>query len=252
MPGRVKSLKSSIQNPSFAVLIDPEKETDLSKLGKKIDLINQSLCALVLVGASSNLCNNFEEVTKFIQQRCDKPIIGFPGKWNQVNKYLDGLLFISLISSDRYKYLFQEQSKAIETIDKIESIDIYPTGYMVLDGGIETSVEKVSGSKGMRYDDISAILTRIKTGRFLGMDHIYLEAGSGAKSTVPCSLVSEVAQQVDSFLIVGGGVKSAEKVSEFWNAGAHLVVIGNAIEQDPNIINEISIKCQLHNEVELK
>lgn len=250
MPGRVESLNKIVAKPSFAVLIDPEKEQDENALLGKIDLINQSQCAMVLIGASADACTNFSEVSKTIQNHCNKPLIGFPGGAHQVNEFLDGLLFISLISSSNAKYLFEEQSKAIDIIDHIPSLGVYPTGYMLLDGGKASSVERVSSSKGLAYSNVKEILTRAKTARYLGMNHLYLEAGSGALERIPTELVEVVAKEMDGFLIVGGGISQADQVSEYWEAGAKLVVVGNAIERNPVLISEISLKCQMQNELE--
>jgi putative glycerol-1-phosphate prenyltransferase len=41
-------------------------------------------------------------------------------------------------------------------------------------------------------------------------------------------------------LVIGGGIRDAEKAYNNCKAGADLIVIGNAIEKDPLLVKEMS------------
>ncbi|MBT8271108.1 MAG: tRNA-dihydrouridine synthase, partial [Bacteroidia bacterium] len=77
-----------------------------------------------------------------------------------------------------------------------------------------------------------------KAAEYLGMQLIYIEAGSGANTPVPESIIRSVRQAVDCPLIVGGGIRNPEQLKAAYKAGADLVVIGTAIEKDPAMLTE--------------
>ena len=67
--------------------------------------------------------------------------------------------------------------------------------------------------------------------QFLGMRFVYLEAGSGAKSSVTPEMVKTVRHTFNGFLIVGGGIKDVETAESLVNAGADALVIGTFLEK---------------------
>ncbi len=73
----------------------------------------------------------------------------------------------------------------------------------------------------------------------LGHKMIYLEAGSGATDHVPTEMIKAVRQSIDIPLIVGGGLRTAEDIKEVFKAGANIVVVGSAIERNPEIAKEL-------------
>jgi len=77
-------------------------------------------------------------------------------------------------------------------------------------------------------------------GEMLGMKLIYMDAGSGAKMPITESMIERVAQSIEVPLIIGGGIKEAEKAYLNCKAGADVIVVGNAIEKDETLIMEIA------------
>ena len=71
-----------------------------------------------------------------------------------------------------------------------------------------------------------------KASEYLGNKLVYLEAGSGAKLAVPLEMISQVSKKLTIPLIVGGGIRSKEAIDDAFNAGADMVVIGSAFEND--------------------
>ncbi|HFX18055.1 MAG TPA: geranylgeranylglyceryl/heptaprenylglyceryl phosphate synthase, partial [Flavobacteriales bacterium] len=61
---------------------------------------------------------------------------------------------------------------------------------------------------------------------------LYLEAGSGAKKPVPSKMIQAISSKVSLPLIVGGGIKNKKQMLKAWAAGADLVVVGTAFENN--------------------
>jgi putative glycerol-1-phosphate prenyltransferase len=72
------------------------------------------------------------------------------------------------------------------------------------------------------------------------MQLIYLEAGSGAENHVPLETIRLVRSKLNIPIIVGGGITDVEKLQHIINAGADLVVVGNALENDPQLLKQFS------------
>jgi putative glycerol-1-phosphate prenyltransferase len=77
-------------------------------------------------------------------------------------------------------------------------------------------------------------------GEMLGLKLIFMDAGSGAINPVSEAVVSAVKKSIDIPLIIGGGVRSAEKAKALFDAGADLIVVGNAIEGNKELIGEMA------------
>jgi putative glycerol-1-phosphate prenyltransferase len=77
-------------------------------------------------------------------------------------------------------------------------------------------------------------------GQLLGMQLIYLEAGSGAEWPVPAEMIKAVRARLDVPLIVGGGITTVEQFKTALTAGADLVVVGNALEKNPAFLSDLS------------
>lgn len=76
-----------------------------------------------------------------------------------------------------------------------------------------------------------------------------MDAGSGAKVPITTDMISAVSMAVDIPLIVGGGISTPEKAAANVAAGADVVVVGNAIEKDPQLITDISAAIHAHSKL---
>jgi len=74
----------------------------------------------------------------------------------------------------------------------------------------------------------------------LGFKLIYLEAGSGAQHPVKTEMITRVKENIKVPLVVGGGIRNPEDAKNLLNAGADIIVIGNAVEKDPSFLKKIS------------
>lgn len=213
----------------LAVLIDPDKfnESKAFEFIKKLP----EIITHIFVGGSRVQEGRTSEVVKAIKNVFRLPIILFPGDHSQISAHADALLFLSLISGRNPEFLIEQQVRSVEKI-KRTNLEIIPTGYILIDGGNETSVQKVSNTVPLSQDDIQQIVNTALAGQYSGKKMIYLEAGSGAKTPVSSKIIKAVKQEISIPLIVGGGIRSYRQLKNAHDAGADLVVIGTAFEND--------------------
>ncbi|RTL11060.1 MAG: geranylgeranylglyceryl/heptaprenylglyceryl phosphate synthase, partial [Flavobacteriaceae bacterium] len=125
---------------------------------------------------------------------------------------------------------------SVEALEK-SNLEIIPTGYLLIDGGKETAVQRVSQTQPIENNNIELAYKTAKAGEFLGKKLIYLEAGSGANQHVSLDMIRFVSQNIQIPLIVGGGIRSMQTIQDVYEAGADLVVIGTAFENDSNFFS---------------
>ena len=237
-----KDLLNFIQNSKregrklIAILIDPDKVA-LKDCESLADQLNQSAIDLIFVGGSTVEENVTEEFLK--RANFKKPVALFPGNTNQITSEAEAILFLSLLSGDNPEYLIHQHVKAAPILRK-SSLEIIPTGYILIDGGSETAVQRISKTKPILQNDISRIQNTALAAVYLGKQLVYLEAGSGAKKRVSTDIISTVSQTIDIPLIVGGGIRSKAGITAAFNAGADIVVVGTAFEEDASILESLS------------
>lgn len=223
---------------SFAVLIDPDK-ADKEYINKIVELSISASVDYFFVGGSLVVVDRVNECIQQIKSMCNIPVLLFPGSPAQVSKYADGLLYLSLISGRNPELLIGQHVISAPFI-KSSGIEIIPTGYVVVDGGAPTSVSYISNTAPIPADKSDIAMCTAVAGEMLGLKIIYMDAGSGAKNPIKEEMIERVAANIDIPLIVGGGINSAEKAIENCRAGADVIVVGNAIEKDTELIQSIS------------
>lgn len=223
---------------SFAVLIDPDKVNDK----KMEELLKLSVAAKVdyfFVGGSLVISNYLDECVQFIKRHCNIPVVLFPGSPNQVSKYADALLYLSLISGRNPELLIGQHVVSAPVVKK-SGLEIMSTGYMVIDGGAPTTVSYISNATPLPSDKNEIAMCTAMAGEMLGMKLIYMDSGSGAKRAITESMIEKVSESISVPLIIGGGITDPEKAYLNCKAGADVIVVGNAIEKDESLINEIA------------
>ena len=214
----------------LAVLIDPEK-IYLEKIHSFIKLVNQSLATHIFVGGSTDENNQIEEVVLEIKKHTILPVILFPGDFTQVTSKADGILFLTLLSGRNPEYLIEQQVQSALKVNA-SNIEVLPTGYILIDGGKETAVERISNTKPISQNNSELILKTALAGQFSGKKLIYLEAGSGATEAVNQKIIKTISEELSIPLVVGGGIRNLQQLNKAQSAGADLVVIGTAFEKD--------------------
>ena len=222
----------------FIVLIDPDKKND-KNIDQLVEKAHQNGVDAIFVGGSIMMDGLYHKRVERIKSISEIPVILFPGGVNQINKHYDAMLFMSLLSGRNSHYLIGEQVIAAPIVKDYE-IETIPTGYLLIDGGSPTSVEVVSGTKPLPSNRPDIIVSHALAAQFLGMELIYLEAGSGALNEVPEDVVKKVADEISIGLIVGGGIRTPEDANSIVNSGASFVVIGSAIEKSAELMKEFS------------
>lgn len=223
---------------SFAVLIDPDK-VNPSAVEQLVRLSVDANVDYFLVGGSLVISNRLDEVVQQIKASCDIPVILFPGSPSQISNYADALLYLSLISGRNPELLIGQHVISAPFV-KQSGLEIISTGYMVVDGGAPTTVSYISNATPLPSDKNEIAMCTAMAGEMLGMKVIYMDAGSGAKRAISENMIQAVAQQIEVPLIIGGGITDPEKAYRNCKAGADVIVIGNAIEKDPNLIKEMA------------
>lgn len=223
---------------SFAVLIDPDG-VQKESLDSLVETCVKAGVDYFFAGGSLVVSNHLDDVIRQIKSSCDIPVVLFPGSPSQISKYADALLYLSLISGRNPELLIGQHVVSAPFV-KNSGLEIMPTGYIVVDGGAPTTVSYISNAAPVPADKNDIAVCTAMAGEMLGMKLIYMDAGSGAKVPVTEAMISAVSKNVDVPLIVGGGIKDPEKAYMNCKAGADVIVIGNAIEKDPSLIEEVS------------
>lgn len=222
----------------FVVLIDPD-EVEAKSLEKMVNNCVSAEVDYFFLGGSLVVNNNIELAAKIIKKNSDIPIILFPGDTYQLNNNADALLLLSLISGRNPELLIGKHVTAAPYLKK-SNLEIMPTGYLLVDGGVPTTVSYISNTNPLPADKENIALCTAQAGEMLGLKLIYLDAGSGALNPVPRKMIQTVADGIDVPLIVGGGIRNPEKAYLSAKAGADAIVVGNAIEKDESLIQEMA------------
>lgn len=231
-------ISDSISNNKklFALLIDPDQHSSESLLSL-IKNADYSGVDLIFVGGSL-LNNDIHKSFEQIKNNTNIPALIFPGSLLQITNKADGILLLSLISGRNPDLLIGNHVLASAHI-KRSNLEVLPTGYILIEGGKSTSVEYMSNTKPIPSGKIDIAIATAIAGEMLGLKYIYLEAGSGATTSININMIKGVKENINIPLIVGGGIKTPAEVKNVLLAGADIIVVGNAIEQNPDILTEL-------------
>lgn len=224
-----KNLLKSVaeKEKQLAILIDPDK-FDISETKSFLKKIPKETTHL-FVGGSTVANGETEATVKALKAETSLPIFLFPGDHSHITPFADALLFLTLLSGRNAEYLVGQQIKSISKL-KNSTLEIIATGYILIDGGNDSAVSKVTNTEPLSQQNIEAIVHTALAGQFMGAKLIYLEAGSGAKFPVKPEIISEVKKAINIPLIVGGGIKTDAQKNAAYNAGADMVVMGTVYE----------------------
>lgn len=226
-----------------AVLIDPDKCGDKDKLGELLHKAAFAKVDYLFVGGSTVSQQDFQEAVHYIKSNSQIPLIIFPGASHQISEEADALLYLSLISGRNPDFLIGHHIQSAKEVFDMD-IEVIPTAYILIDGGTVSSVAYVSQTTPIPPEKRSIILNTAKAGILQGKKLIYLDAGSGAKNSIPTEVIEEL-NTLKVPIIVGGGIKESQQLEDFKQAGANIIVIGNKLEEDIDFM--LDIKSYLSN-----
>jgi putative glycerol-1-phosphate prenyltransferase len=227
--------KRELNKKMLAVLLDPD-QCKGSLLAATIAELKTATPDFVFVGGS-HAVNSVNSIIEILKEETDCPVILFPGDASQFSIKADALLYLSLLSGRNAEFLIGQHINSSVSIKK-SMMEVIPTGYLLIEGNKTSSVEYISNTRPIPRDKKDIALSTAVAGELLGMRLIYLEAGSGAKQTVPLEMIKYLSTELSIPLMVGGGIGTEEQLTDAFRAGADIIVVGNAFESNPRRITE--------------
>lgn len=220
----------------FALLIDPDKYS-VPALIATLYVAEESKIDLILVGGSL-VSDRIDSCIEIIQKNTALPVILFPGSLMQLSNKADAILLLSLISGRNPDYLIGNHVLAAPFLKK-SRLEVIPTAYILVGEGNGSAVEYISNTRPIPADKYDLVTATAMAGELMGNKLIYLESGSGAGSPVTPELIREVKRNTGIPLIIGGGIRTPGQVHDISSAGADMVVVGNVVEKDRNILSAL-------------
>ena len=221
----------------FAVLIDPENITEAHDLEKIITSGADAGADYIFVGGSLVTHNKIDRVVADIKSITSLPVYLFPGGLNQLSAHADGILFLSLISGRNPDFLIAKQIAAAPLLKELK-LDVIATGYILV--GTVSSASYMSNTTPIPYSKTDIASATALAGQMLGHKLIYMDAGSGAEQPIRPAMIKRVRETIDIPLVVGGGIRDFDSAYAALEAGADVLVIGNASEKNPAVLQEIA------------
>lgn len=232
---------ASTGRKSLAILIDPDNIEDIAAVKNLLNLAKECYVDYFFIGGSLLTQHNLDLIIRTIKSSCNIPVVSFPGSNMHLDLSADGILFLSLISGRNPDLLIGQHVLAAPIL-KNSNIEVLPTGYMLINAERSSAVSYMSNTSPIPPDKYSVAACTAMAGEMLGLKLIFMDAGSGAKDAISPKMISHVKRVINVPLIIGGGIDSVSKATASLEAGADLIVIGNAIEKDPNLMIEVSEK----------
>lgn len=232
--GKLNLAKTS-RKKLLAVLVDPDK-ADFAHLQKLTELA-QNRIACFLVGGSLLTKGSTWQTVDDLKKLSSLPIVLFPGSPSQICENADAILFLSLISGRNPETLINQQVLAAPILKKSQ-LEVVSTAYMLVDSGRQTTAAYISNSSPIPSDKPGIAVSTAIAGELLGFKVVYMDAGSGAQHPISEKMIKEVSNNIDIPLIIGGGINTSEKIKTAIHSGADMIVIGNAIEDNPSFMME--------------
>lgn len=222
----------------IAVLIDPEKTNSPEALASLVDKAHFACIDFFFVGGSTVSRNDLEQTVSTLKQLTQIPVVIFPGGSHQLSHEADALLYLTLVSGRNPDFLITHHVNSAQEIAAMD-VEIISTAYLLVDGGTQSSVAYVSQTTPIPRDQPGIALNTALAAIFQGKKVVYFDAGSGASHPVPLNFITQLRERQDVPIIVGGGIQTTEELHHFAKAGANVLVIGNAIERNPDFLLDV-------------
>lgn len=227
-------------HPLHFTLIDPDKQSaeEAAELAKKAKQYGTD--AIMIGGSHAAQLIYLEETVSKIKEEVDLPIILFPSTHSAMSPNADAVFFMSLLNSRSPQYLIEEQMRG-SILVKSYNLEALPMAYLIVESGSTTAAAWAGDVRLIPREKPEFAVGYALAAKYFGMRFVYLEAGSGAKHTVPAKMVALVKKAVgkDMFVVVGGGIRDAQTAIEKINAGADIIVTGTVAENNTDKLREI-------------
>ncbi len=223
---------TALGSGGLLVLVDPAR-TDSALAARLAREAQAAGGAGMLIGSSFDGAAQTHVVARAIRAAPPGfPLALFPGSAMQLTDEVDLVLFLSLVSGRNAQYLIEEHVRAVPFLER-HPVATLSTAYILIDGGRVTSVEAVSQTRPLPADKPELAAAHATAAQLIGMQAVYLDAGSGAERPVPLDVIRACRAAVPGRpLFVGGGIKSPAQAKAARAGGADFVVIGTVIEEN--------------------
>jgi phosphoglycerol geranylgeranyltransferase len=228
---------------SVALLLDPDKSSGDS-LYEILKVATECKTDYIMAGGSLTF-SSIEHLITTIKKNCPIPVVLFPGNLLQLSHNADTILLLSLISGRNPELLIGNHVIAAPYLKDVRD-KLVSVGYILINCGSRTSVEYISQTEAIPSDKSDIVIATAMAGEMLGLNMIYLEAGSGASNPVPVSLIKAVSENISIPLAAGGGITNKKEVENIFKAGASLIILGNGCERNPELLREA---CQVRDKL---
>ncbi|MBX3103100.1 MAG: geranylgeranylglyceryl/heptaprenylglyceryl phosphate synthase [Bacteroidetes bacterium] len=215
----------------FALLLDPAHVAGAGLPALLEGAAGDGVDYLFIGGSLAN-AQATEQLAELARRHSTLPVILFPGSPQQLTHAAHAVFFLSLISGRNPEYLIGHHVAAAAQLEHM-ALEVLPTGYLLVDCGRPTSASYISNTQPLPYDKPELARYTALAGQYLGLQLLYLDGGSGAMRPISPRMIQAVRAAVQVPLIVGGGLRTAEDIAQALAAGADVVVVGTALEQDP-------------------
>lgn len=209
-------------------LFDPEKLTPLNAKRLALEVKKAGTSAAMVGGSTATSIYQLDAIVRAIKSS-RLPVILFPNSVAGLSQYADAVFFMSLLNSINPYYLSGAQALGAPLVKRF-GLEPIPLAYLIV-GEHAGAAGFVGNANPIPYDKPELAVIYALAAEYLGMRFVYLEAGSGAKHTVPPQMVSAVNKTCRMHIIVGGGVRSHSQAKALVDAGAHLIVTGTILEK---------------------
>ena len=211
----------------FLVLDPPNQSPEIA--GQLAKIAEKAGVAAIAVGGSIGAQGTLLEQTILqIKKNCSLPVVLFPGNIATLNENADAIYFMSMLNSTDPYYLSGAQIVSSMPIKRM-NLEVIPTSYIIVEPGM--AVGHVGRAQCIPRSIPYLAGATALAGQYMGSHFIILEAGGGAPEPVPAALIAAAHKLVSVPIIVAGGVKTPEQVSQVVKAGASIVHVGAAIEK---------------------
>jgi geranylgeranylglyceryl phosphate synthase family protein len=226
------TLQSLTNEGGLAVLVDPARTSarEAEEIARRAT--GEGARALLL-GNSFGDEGRALDVARALRRGANGiPVVQFPATASQLVAAVDAVLLLSLVSGRNAQYLIEEHVRAVPFFERHPEVAVLSTAYCLIDGGHVTSVEAVSQTRPLPADKPELVAAHVRAAMLIGMQAVYLDAGSGASRPVSPTLIAAARGATRGTLFVGGGVRSAAAVRAARAAGADYVVVGTVVERE--------------------
>jgi len=211
---------------TFTVIDPPNQEpVTAGKIAKIAEEVGVDCIAVGgSVGAQGEL---LDSTILQIKDNCSLPVILFPGNIASMSKHADAIYFMSMLNSLEPYYISGAQIAASAPL-KRTGLEVIPTSYIVVEPG--RAVGWVGRAQLIpRELPYLAGITAL-AGQYMGSHLAILESGGGAPEPAPVEMISYTKKLIDIPLVVAGGVRDEKYAYNCIKAGADIVHVGTAIE----------------------